>query len=336
MLNFYAGRNVLVTGGASFIGSNLVDALVERGACVRVVDDLSSGVLANIRGHVDSGRVVFEQGDLRDCAVAKNAVHGMDIVFHLACRHGGRGYVDRYQAACATNFALDGTVIQAAFDAKAKLVFASSGCVYPLHLQRDPNNIIPLTEELVGPPYDADNSYGYAKLVAEMTLRAFHAQWGMRAAIGRFFTVYGQRGYESHAITALIARAFIQQDPYVVWGDGQQVRNWTHVSDIVAGLLLLGEKVDNAEAYNLGTTEGVTVRAAVDEIRRYTSREDIPLQFKLDMPVGPLARVANHDKATQVLGWTPQVSFRDGLHDMIDWYFATKDLETVRLVMAQD
>lgn len=334
MSEFYVGKNVLVTGGASFIASHLVDALVTRGAKVRVVDNLSSGKIANIVHHLDRRRIQLVHGDLLHTEVAEAAVKDEEIVFHLACNHGGRGYVDIKQAECATNFALDGIVIQAAQRAGAKVVFASSGCVYPLHLQKDPANPIPLMEDMVGPPYDADNSYGYAKLVAEMTLRAFRRQFGMKAAIGRFFTVYGERGYESHAITALIARAFVRQNPYVVWGTGEQVRNWTHVSDIVAGLLLLGEHVDDAEAYNLGTTEGIRVIDAVQEILRYTGREDLLVETKPAMPSGPAVRVANHDKATQILGWAPQVRFVDGLHRMVDWYFMTKDPTEVREILA--
>src|SRR2546426_3016225 len=100
-------RPVLVTGGASFIGSHVVDALVERGARVRVVDDLSSGRPENIKGHVESRRVGFVEADLGASGAAEKAVEGMNVVFHLAADHGGRGYVDLHQAAGATDLALD-------------------------------------------------------------------------------------------------------------------------------------------------------------------------------------------------------------------------------------
>ena len=98
-----------------------------------------------------------------------------------------------------------------------------------------------LTEDMVGPPYDADNMYGWAKLMAEMTLQRVHG--GMRPEVGvcRYFTVYGERGHENHAVIAMIARAFVRQDPFVVWGTGEQIRNWTHVSDIVSGTILAAE-----------------------------------------------------------------------------------------------
>lgn len=332
--NFWHDKRVLITGGASFIGSHLTDALIERGAKARVVDDLSSGKLANIQGHISAGRVLFVHGDLFDTDVVRKALNGIDVCFHLANRHGGRGYVDRYQADCARNFLVDGAVIQEAHRQGVKVVFASSGCVYPLHLQRDATKDIKLSEDMVGPPYDADNTYGYAKLMAELTLKAFHKHNGMRAAIGRFFTVYGERGYESHAITALIARSFIDQDPYVVWGTGEQKRNWTHVSDIVSGLLLLGEKVDDATSVNLGTTESIRVIDAVNEILNYTGKK-LTIQLQPNMPTGPANRVADNDLARSLLGWEPKVQFRDGLHRMIDWYFSTKNVDDVRRVMAK-
>ncbi|HET6370341.1 MAG TPA: NAD-dependent epimerase/dehydratase family protein, partial [Nitrospiria bacterium] len=170
----WKGCKVLVTGGASFIGSHLVDALVDRGARVRVVDDLSSGRLENLRRHIDGGRVEFILADLKTPRVAEEAVKGMGFVFHLAADHGGRGYVDLHQIACATNLMLDGRFLRVCSEAKVeKIVYASSGCVYPNYLQNDPEKTLYLNEEMVGPPYDADNLYGWAKLMGEMTLQAY-------------------------------------------------------------------------------------------------------------------------------------------------------------------
>ena len=231
-----------------------MDALVERKARVRIVDDLSSGKLQNIQGHIDTGSVEFIQADLRSTDVARQAVKGMEVVFHLAAAHGGRGFVDLHQAECATNLALDGNLFMAARDAGVgKIVYASSGCVYPNHLQADPKEILYLTEDMVGPPYDADNMYGWAKLMAEMTLRAYYRDWGIKFVSCRYFTVYGPRGHENHAVIAMIARSLIDQNPFAVWGTGEQIRNWTHVSDIVRGTILAAEKIDNGTAINPGT-----------------------------------------------------------------------------------
>ena len=328
-------HNVLVTGGASFIGSHLVDALIERKACVRVVDNLSSGRLANIQGHIDARRVEFIQANLLEPGVAQRAVDGIQTVFHLAADHGGRGYVDLHQAACATNLALDGMLFAACHKAKVeKVVYASSGCVYPNFLQTDPNQILYLTEEKAGPPYDADNMYGWAKLMGEMTLRVYYKDWGMKSASCRYFTVYGDRGHENHAVIAMIARAFIGQDPFIVWGNGEQIRNWTHVSDIVSGTILAAEKIDDGTAVNLGTIERTRVLDAVQEVLRYTGHK-AKIELHPEMPTGPLNRVADNSLAKELLGWEPEVKFVDGLHRTIDWYFATKNREEVKAILGR-
>lgn len=325
---------VLVTGGASFIGSHLVDALVARGAHVRVVDNLSSGRVENLREHLAAGRVEFLHDDLLNPGVADRAAQGMEYVFHLAADHGGRGYVDLHQAACATNLALDGVVFGAARKAGVhKVIFASSGCVYPNFLQSDLTRELYLTEDLVKPPYDADNLYGWAKLMAELSLKAFYQEWGLKAASCRYFTVYGPRGHENHAVIAMIARSFIDQDPFLVWGTGEQIRNWTYVTDIVEGTILAAEKIDDGTAVNLGTMERIRVIDAVHEVLRYTGKEHLRVELQPHMPTGPLNRVADNQLAGQLLGWQPKVKFVDGLHATIDWYYAAKDKQEVAEIL---
>lgn len=323
----WAERPVLVTGGASFIGSHLVDALLSRGARVRVADDFTSGSRANLAAA--SGSVEICTGDLRDPEFTATAVDGISVVFHLAADHGGRGYVDTQQVACATNFALDNTVFMRGLAAGVdKLVYASSGCVYPNFRQTDPSEHLYLSEDEVGPPFDADNLYGWAKLMGELTLRALYRESGFRSASCRYFTVYGERGRENHAVMAMIARAFIGQDPFEVWGDGQQVRNWTHVDDIVDGTILAAERIEDATAVNLGTTERIRV---IDAVRLVTGLAGYSPQIVLqpDLPTGPLNRVADNTRAQAMLGWSPRVSFADGLKRTFEWYRDTHDREQV-------
>ena len=287
----WSQKKVLVTGGASFISSHLIDHLVEKGArSIRVVDDLTSGRLDNIQGHIDSGIVEFRQEDLLQPGVPQRAVEGIDVVFHLAAIHGGRGYVDLHQAACAQNLAMDGMLVKAA--------------------------------------YEADNMYGWAKLMTEMTLRSYARDFGFKSASCRFFTVYGERGVENHAVIAMIARAFVRQNPFEVWGDGTQIRNWTYVGDIVSGMVLAAEKIEDGTAVNLGTEERTRVIDAVHEVLRYTGQE-AEIKFLPHMPTGPLNRVASNRLARELLGWEPRMKFMDGLHRTIDWYFGSREREAV-------
>lgn len=327
----WSSKRILVTGGASFIGRHLVDRLLQLGARrIRIVDDLSSGELTNIDHFLESGAIELMRADLLEPDVPRDAVSGIDLVFHLAAIHGGRGYVELHQAECAKNLTLDGMLIKAAHEAGVeKFVFASSGCVYPNYLQQDLGWELYLTEDMVGPPYDADGAYGWAKLMAELTLRAYHERYGMRSASCRFFTVYGEHGVENHAVMAMIARSFIGQDPFEVWGDGRQLRNWTYVGDIVDGMVLCAERIDDGTAVNLGTSERTSVLEAVQEVLRYTGHR-AEIRLRPDMPTGPLNRIASNRLARELLGWEPRVRFIDGLHRTVDWYFASRDRDQVR------
>jgi nucleoside-diphosphate-sugar epimerase len=251
------------------------------------------------------------------------------MVFHLAADHGGRGYVDLHQGACIRNLMLDGMLFEACRAAGVeKVVYASSGCVYPNHIQEDPDEMLFLTEEMVGPPYDADNTYGWAKLMAEMTLKAYHKDFGMKSASCRYFTVYGPRGVENHAVMAMIARAFIGQSPFEVWGTGEQIRNWTYVTDIVSGTIAAAEQIEDGTAVNLGTMERIRV---IDAARRVLQLMEVEARIvtRPDMPTGPYNRVADNGLAERLLFWRPEVMFEDGLKRTIDWYVKTKDRKAV-------
>jgi nucleoside-diphosphate-sugar epimerase len=329
----WESRKALVTGGASFIGSTLVDALLARGAAVRVVDDFSSGVLRNIEDKVDDGSVELVRGNLLDPDVSRRAVDGVDVVFHLAADHGGRGYVDLHQYACSTNLGLDAILFKSVLDAGVeKVVYASSGCIYPLYLQADIGETLYLTEDMEkAPGYDPDGLYGLAKVAAELTLRAMHEEFGVKTASCRYFTVYGPRGVENHAVIAMIARAFLRQDPFNVWGNGEQIRNWTYVDDIVEGTIRSAENIDDGTAVNLGTMERVRVLDAVKMVCDMAGY-DPEIVLQPGKPTGPMNRVADNTLAKKLLDWEPQVLFEEGLRRTYDWYVATKDPEEVRAI----
>jgi len=326
----WKNKSVLVTGGASFIGSHLVDALVARGAKVRVVDNLSSGLRSNIADHIASGAIEFKEADLLDPIVAAAATKGINYVFHNAADHGGRGYIDLHQVNCSTNMILDGVVFRAAEKAGVeKVIFASSGCVYPEDMQTNPEEELYLTENLVGPPFNADNLYGWAKLMGEMVLRAYYKEGRMKAASCRYFTAYGPRCPESHAVMAMIARAVVGQDPFEIWGTGEQIRNWTHVSDIVMGTLLAAERIDDGTAVNIGTMERTKVVDCARAVLDYMGK-DVEFKFDPSKPTGPYNRVCDLTLCRKLLGWEPQTSFKNGLHSTVDWYLANNRADDLR------
>ena len=328
----WSGTKVLVTGGASFIGSHLVDALVDRGAHVRVADDLSSGKLANLDRSIQ--HVEFMEGDLRQRSFADQATAGMQVVFHLAASHGGRGYIDTHPVECATNMILDGTVFHSAWQAGVeRIAFASSACVYPTTLQAEQQiaegGMVYLQEPWADPFVPgaalADGEYGWAKLMGEMALKAYHKQYGLKCVSCRYFTAYGERENETHAVIALIAKAFVGMDPYEIWGTGQQDRNFTYVGDIVEGSIRAVESVEDGSAVNIGTAEHIKVIDAARLIFDITGWAPQEIFFDTTKPVGVFSRAADLTRARSLLGWEPGTSFEDGLRRTIDWYYAARD-----------
>ena len=332
-MSYWTGTRVLVTGGASFIGSHLVDQLLAQGAAVRVADDLSSGRLENL---VDTiARCDFRQGDLRDRTFARDVMSGQQVVFHLAAAHGGRGFIDTHPADCAANMVLDGVVFDEAWRARVdEVCFASSACVYPVQRQAAGNaGTVYLREEWADPFKEgcasSDGEYGWAKFMGEMSLGAYYKQHGMKSVSCRLFTAYGERENETHAVVALIAKAFIGMDPFEIWGDGQQDRNFTYVSDIAAGMIRAAERVSDASPINIGTGEHVKIidlASLIFEIMGFTPSA---LNFDLSKPVGVYSRAADLTNTRAKLGWEPEVSVRDGVRRTIDWYRATRNVEDV-------
>jgi nucleoside-diphosphate-sugar epimerase len=129
-------------------------------------------------------------------------------------------------------------------------------------------------------------------------------------------------------VIAMIARALIKQDPFVVWGAGRQIRNWTYVGDIVEGTIRAAERIDDGTAVNLGTMERTSVLDAVKEVMTYTGHH-AEIELHPEMPTGPQNRVAENSLAMKRLDWEPQVPFIEGLHRTIDWYFSAKEQRDV-------
>jgi UDP-glucose 4-epimerase len=339
----WKSNNVLVTGGASFIGSHLVDSLLKRGATVKIADDFSSGRLENLeyrfdeggRGVLASENLSVYKGDLKDRCFTAAIMKDVDAVFHLAALHGGRGYIDTHPAQCCTNMILDQLVFEEAHRAGVdRICFASSACVYPSYLQKDAGSLYLLKEEDADPfKRDralADLEYGWAKLMGEMALRAYHRQYGMKTSSVRIFTAYGPRENETHAIIALIAKTFVKTDPYVIWGTGEQDRNFTYVQDIVDALILAAEKITDGSPVNAGRDDRITLNRVAEMIFEISGWRPHRIKHDMSKPQGVASRAADLSRARSVLDWEPKVSYEEGFRRTAKWYFANKNPATVK------
>lgn len=345
----WKNKTILVTGGASFISSHLVDTLLREGAAVRVADDFSSGKLSNLeykfKEKKKSGKWVAEsdnlevwKGDLKERAFTESMMENIDAVFHLAAQHGGRGYIDTHPVECSTNMMLDQMVFAEAFKAGVdKICFASSACVYPSYLQEETGSDYLLKEEDADPfvrdKAFADLEYGWSKLMAEMTLKAYHRQYGLKTSALRIFTAYGPRENETHAIIALIAKAFVEMDPYEIWGTGEQDRNFTYVQDIVDAMILAAEKIEDGTPVNAGRDDRITLNQAAELVFEITGWRPKEIEHDLSMPQGVASRAADLSNARQILGFEPKVSYKEGFRRTIDWYFDNKNKEEVKANM---
>lgn len=308
--SFWSNKRVCVLGGAGFIGSHLADALVPLAKEVAIADDLSSGLIENLPAHA----WIFPV-DLRDFKSCLRAIRGCDVVFHLASDVGGRGYM-RNKTRMWGNLELDATVFRACAGEVPKVVYFSSACVYPT----DKFGCFHETEVCL--VEKADGAYGMEKLVAERMLKDFP----FRNLIIRPFTVYGPRMKENRAIGALIAKYFIHQDPFEVWGNGTEEVDWIYVDDVVKGTILAAEKMEGV--VNIGSGRDSTPLSAMQIIERCAGWVPDEIDFKTDMPTTPL-RIADTTRL-QSLGWKPEFSLERGIQETVDWYFNTRDIDDVR------
>ena len=323
---------VLVTGGASFISSHLVDKLVELGASVTVVDNLSNGKKENLADSWDKIKFIHQDLEYITKKEIKDIFTGNEIIFHFAANHGGRGYIDAHPADICSNFAIDHHVFEACNDTNVKkVIFSSSACVYPTELQNKTGSNYELKENDSNPEnldgfLSADVEYGWAKLMSEIQMKSFNKQYGLQGCPVRFVTAYGPREDITHSIIALIYKAVEKMDPYEIWGDGNQERDFTYVEDIVSGSILAAEKISDMTPINLGTGQRhkiIDVAKMICEILNW-----VPSGFNFDTskPSGVLSRSLDNTRAKELLGWEPQFSLKEGLQKTVKWYIENHKL----------
>ena len=317
---------VLVTGGASFISSHLIDKLVEFGASVTVVDDLSNGKKENLVNSWDKIKFIHQDLEYISKKEITDIFTGNEIVFHFAADHGGRGYIDTHPADVCSNFAIDHHVFEACSNTNVeKVIFSSSACVYPTELQNKIGSDYKLKEDDSDPEnldgfLSADVEYGWAKLMSEVQMKSFYKQYGLKGCPVRFVTAYGPREDETHAIIALIYKAIEKMDPYEIWGDGNQERDFTYVEDIVSGSILAAEKISDMTPVNLGTGQRYKMIDVVKMICKILNWMPSSFNFDTSKPSGALSRSLDNTRAKELLGWEPKFSLKEGLEKTVKWY----------------
>src|SRR5271157_1370302 len=303
----------LVTGGAGFIGSNTVDELVRRGHSVVVLDDLSSGKeenLAEIRS-----KITFVKGSVTDIESVQKAMHQAEYVIHLAARTSvPRSVKDPLDT---NRINVEGTlnVLVAARDNKVKrVVFAASSSAY------GETPTLPKTEDMLPSPI---SPYGVSKYVGELYAQTFGRCYGLENVCLRYFNIFGPRQDPDSPYSGVLSRfstAFLDSTPPVVFGDGEQTRDFTYVDNAVQANLLACEAPGaSGGVFNIGTGSRISLNQTLEYFRRVSGKK---LEAKYEPPREGDIRDSQADiaLAREVLGYEPTVGFEEGLEKTFAWY----------------
>ncbi|MCO4770994.1 MAG: GDP-mannose 4,6-dehydratase [Deltaproteobacteria bacterium] len=309
---------ILLTGGAGFIGSHVLDALVERGAQVTVVDDFNDYYSPaikreNITAACASGRVTVVEGDIRDPDLWSDLDGSWSAAIHLAARAGVRPSIANPALYLSANVAGTGNVFDWAARGNIPVVYASSSSVYgdgyPVPFAEDADTLRPVSP------------YGASKVASETLAQTWTRMAGLRAVGLRFFTVYGPRQRPDLAIHKFAVR-IAKGEVIPVFGDGSSARDYTHVTDIVAGVLatldgMLAGTL-NHTVYNLGSDRAVRLDAMIASIERAVGRSAVI--DRLPDQVGDVKQTwADLSRSAKDLGYAPQISFDEGIDDFVSW-----------------
>ena len=307
---------ILVTGGAGFIGSELIAQLAAEGNCVRVLDNFATGSRENLAG-LPPESVTIVEGDVRDARrLAEVMPHG-GTVFHLAClgvRHSLRAPMENHDVNASGTL----TMLEAARAAGVtRFIHVSSSEIY------GPARTVPMSEEH---PAFPTTVYGAAKLAGESYARAAFATHGFPVVVVRPFNAFGPRchheGDSGEVIPRFLLRMLAGRE-VVVFGDGEQKRDFTHVSDTARGIRLAG-CVDAAVggSFNLGSGRERTIREVADAVARALRLPPPTVRHTAARPGDVRRLIADSSLAGRVLGYKPRVDFEDGLRQLAEWYRA--------------
>lgn len=313
----------LVTGGGGFIAGHLIKALLEQGDDVRAADIRPLEEWKQVHPHAQN----LPLWDVSDRDTADDAAEGRDVIYHLAADSGGMGYISYHHADCMTNILADTQMARAATEAGARIYYASSSCAYPLHIQESPDTPPVREDDLHAHHFNPELGYGWEKLYAEMVFLAYAEDKGLQARIGRYFSVYGPNGWYKGgrekvqtALSRKVATAKLTGTREVeVWGDGTQRRTFTYVEDAVAATIAIAAS-DYGQPLNVGSPKSSSVNELLAVIEDIAGWKVTPKY--VDGPVGVGGRPGDDTRIQQVVGWKPQVRFRDGIERTYAWVYA--------------
>ncbi len=302
---------VLVTGGAGFIGSHIVDALIERGIDVGVLDDFSTGDPSNLSQDV-SAKIQVNKGDIRDEALVRRVVQGYDAVVHQAALVSVTRSIEDPLRTSSVN--VDGTLnlLVAAKDAGVKrFIYASSSSVY------GETEVLPKVETMKPQPI---SPYAISKLAAENYCRVFAQVYGLHTVCLRYFNIYGPRqksGLYSGVIPIFVNRVIGDQQP-IIYGDGEQTRDFTYVKDAVsANLLSLEKPTEPGDVFNIARGEQVSLNELAVTIEKVLDKPQLGVHRAPARKGDVKHSLADISKARRVLGYSPRYSIQEGLNEVV-------------------
>jgi GDP-D-mannose 3',5'-epimerase len=313
---------VVVTGAGGFIGGHLVGELRRLGhSRLRAIDIKPLAEWYQTFPDVDN-----RQLDLRERAACDAAAAGAGEIYNLACDMGGMGFIETHKAECMLSVLINTHMLMAAKGAGcSRYFYSSSACVYAADKQTRAD-VDPLRE---GDAYPAmpEDGYGWEKLFSERMCRHFYEDFGLETRIARYHNVYGPHGtYDGGREKApaaicrkLIAAQLGKQTEIEVWGDGEQSRSFTYITDCLHGTRAILAS-DIREPINLGSDELVTINQLIDIVEDIAGVK-FKRRYKLDAPKGVRGRCSDNTMIKAKLGWAPSISLRDGMEKTYRWIY---------------
>jgi len=323
MIPYWHDKRVTVGGGCGFLGSYLVPEIVRGGGRVTVVDNLANGERSALEAVFDA--ITFVEADLRDRRVCDDVLQRCDLFINLAATASGVGFSRTHHGEMLVDNVLTGLVplAAAARHNVPRVVLVSTSCVYP----DDAPVPTPELQPFVGSPEAVNEGYGWAKRIHELAGMYFAREQGMKVTTLRPFNLYGAnypwRSTErAHVIPALVKRVLDGEDPLVVWGSGEQRRNFLHGSDAAEAIRRVIES-EALEPVNVGYEDDTRIADLVALICDVTGRHP-KIQFDRSKPDGAARKSADSTRLRALTGnYTPRVTLRRGIEEMVRWYEKT-------------